>query len=155
MTYPFSIFSHFFFPFPFLFLKFFLFLFSLFFFLSFFSFFSLPFFLSFVFLSFFSFSLFFLFSFFPFFPFFIFPLPSNLPTAANFADKTDEWGGVTPPHPPIGTPLPTLRASAHGLLASYSTFYSISVKGYAFCMIIIGLQLLTSFRTVNCFTNTW
>ena len=80
--------------------SFFLFLFSLFFFLSFFSFFSLPFFLSFVFLSFFSFSLFFLFSFFPFFPFFIFPLPLNLPTAANFADKTDEWGVSHPPHPP-------------------------------------------------------
>ena len=85
--------------FSFLFLKFFLFLFSLFFFLSFFSFFSLPFFFFrfpfFLFLS-----LFFLFSFFPFFPFFIFPLPLNLPTAANFADKTDEWGVSHPPHPP-------------------------------------------------------
>ena len=47
-----------------------------------------------------------------FLPFFIFPLPLNLPTAANFADKTDEWGGVTPPHtPPIGTPLSAVIAS--------------------------------------------
>ena len=40
-----------------------------------------------------------------FLPFFISPLPLNLPTAANFADKTDEWGVSHPHTPPIGTPL--------------------------------------------------
>ena len=30
----------------------------------------------------------------------------------------------------------------------------ISLKEYAFCMTIIGLQVLTSFRNVNCFTFT-
>ena len=32
---------------------------------------------------------------------FSFPLPLNLPTAANFADKTDEWGVSHPPTPPL------------------------------------------------------
>ena len=78
-----------------------------------FSFFRFPFFL-------FLFSFLSLFSFFPFFPFFIFPLPLNLPTAANFADKTDEWGGVTPPDTP-----PYRDAPAHQviLLLMYAFFF--------------------------------
>ena len=40
------------------------------------------------------------FLFFPFFP------PQFCPQDPNFADRSDYWGGVTPPHtPPLGTPL--------------------------------------------------
>ena len=56
------------------------------------------FFLSFSFLFLFSFLSLFLLS---FLPLFHFPLPLNLPTAANFADKTDEWGVSHPPTPPL------------------------------------------------------
>ena len=87
------------------------------------------------------------FLFFPFFP------PQFCPQDPNFADRSDYWGGVTPPHtPPLGTPLHVLQLNWSILNFPMHGGGLIVITGGA--CVLFTLYLLKWWVICNC-TDLW